>query len=216
MKLLITCTGFSNENLILAAEKALGKSRQNISVAIINEAYTVENGDKSWAIREMYNISEIFPKFVDLVDLLGLQKEEVTKRLEAVDLIYIVGGNTEYLMKVVYESGLDKYLEKTANKLVVGSSAGGMVFCKRPNPKVYGEIFGEYDDYGFENYLEYLPDIIIPHFGEANFPELNSSLCSEIAGKYSRKLTCINNKQGILVVDGLVEYINGEPNYFGA
>ncbi len=97
---------------------------------------------------------------------------------------------------------------------MVGSSSGGMILCTRPDIKVYMEIYGETIDYKFEKYLNYLPDIIIPHFQENNFPGLNETKLKNVSAKYNCRLTGMNNNQGILSIDGRVEFINGEPAYF--
>ena len=71
MKYLLTSSGLTTAEIVDECERLVGKDRNEISVAIINEAYAFEIGDKRWMIQEFRRISENFGGNVDLVDLLA-------------------------------------------------------------------------------------------------------------------------------------------------
>lgn len=217
MKFLLTATGFTNEAIVRAAEDLLSKPRMEIKVGIINEAYTVEEGDKKWVINEMTKIAELFPKYVDLIDLLGLSADEIIKRASKCDMLYVVGGDTDFLMSSFNNGGLSERLEELLEgKLFVGSSAGAMIIGQRAPTEVYRYLYQEDDTFGISEYFELIPHTLIPHFNENNFDGINERSLTRLANQYNCRLDGINNSQALAVDGNKVEYINGEPFTVGS
>src|SRR5690606_37109884 len=102
--------------------------KDQITIGVINEAFAVEEGDKRWVLDNLNSVASNFSNEIDIVDLLALSIEEVEKRLADKDVIFVVGGDTDYLMSVYQKTGFDKLLPKLLEtKVYVGSSAGSMV-----------------------------------------------------------------------------------------
>ncbi len=144
MKFVLCSEGFHTPNTVEACVKLVGKPQDEISIGIINEAYAVEDGDKRWVLDNLNSVATNFSAEIDIVNLLALPIEEVETRLADKDVIFVVGGDTDYLMSVFQKTGFDKLLPKLLEtKVYVGSSAGSMVVGKRINADAYRLIYGE-------------------------------------------------------------------------
>lgn len=65
------------------------------------------------------------------VDIEGKTEKELEAIFKNKNIIYVAGGNTFYLLKIVKESGFDKVVEGLIEKGVVyvGVSAGAYIAC---------------------------------------------------------------------------------------
>ncbi|NTU74442.1 type 1 glutamine amidotransferase-like domain-containing protein, partial [Candidatus Roizmanbacteria bacterium] len=129
-----------------------------------NEACAVENSnDNSFFVDGMHFIKHNFGDFY-LVNLLALSIDDIKKRIEKSDAIFCFGGNTEYLKTVFDKTGLSTLLpELLKTKVWCGSSAGSMVLGKMISSKWQGNLYGDFDDYGINNYVDLLDFSILPH-----------------------------------------------------
>lgn len=55
----------------------VGRPQDEISVAIINEAYAVEEGDKYWVLNNLNSVANNFKGGIDIVNLLALPLDKV-------------------------------------------------------------------------------------------------------------------------------------------
>ncbi len=77
---------------------------------------------------ELNRTSRIFGGEFELVNLLALGIDKIVERLNLADLIFVVGGHTDYLMSVFNKSGLSNRLaDLLSDKVYVGVSAGAMI-----------------------------------------------------------------------------------------
>lgn len=60
----------------------------------------MEPGDKRWSFDEMYNLSRVVGGEIDVVNLLALDLKTIEQRMDFADVIYVVGGLSDYLMTV--------------------------------------------------------------------------------------------------------------------
>ncbi len=103
----------------------------------------MEHGDHSWVLDDLNNIKKYFQN-MELVSLLALELPKVIERIEASDVIFVVGGHADYLMSVFNKTGFgDALPELLKDKICVGSSAGSMVACNRVSTDAYLRIYGE-------------------------------------------------------------------------
>ena len=108
----------------------LPKPADKVRVAHIITASKVEQDtsyvekDREWMKEAGFNVEDI--------DIEGKNKKQLTRILEAVDIIYVQGGNTFYLLKQMRKSGFDKIIKKLLRKGIVyiGVSAGSIVAGK--------------------------------------------------------------------------------------
>ena len=109
MKLFLASQGFTTDEIAKEVEKLVGKPLKEINIAIINEAYVGLDGtkDKRWLIKELSNIEKYIGGVLDFVNFRAYSKEEIKKRLNMADLIYIIGGKQHLLEKLFREEELN-------------------------------------------------------------------------------------------------------------
>lgn len=211
MKLVLCSEGFHTQNTVKACVGMVGKPQDQITVAIINEAYAVEDGDKRWVLSNMNSVAENFSAEVDIINLLALSIKEVEARLQSKDVIFVVGGNTDYLMSLYQKSGFDKLLPKLLeSKVYVGSSAGSMVMGHRVSEAAYKLIYGEDSPYDITQYLELVDFSIMPHLDSPHFPNRKESLIKAV-GTYEGKVYGLRDDSAVVVSGDSVEVIGSEP-----
>ncbi len=212
MKLLLTSNGFTTPEIIAACVHLVSKPRPDIKIALINEAYAVERGNKRWVVEESQQIIDAFPGFLDIVNLLALKPDQIRERLEAADVIFVLGGHTDYQMYVFNKSGLSDMLpELLKTKVYVGSSAGAMVLGKRVNTEAYQRVYAEGGTYGVTRYLEFVDFAMKPHLGSTHFVNNREAVILDISKTYDAKLYALKDTQAIQVIDGGVTYLGGKP-----
>lgn len=172
MKLVLCSEGFHTQNTVEACVKLVGKPKDEISVAVINEAFAVEENDKRWVLHNLSCVADNFPGPFDIVNLLALPINEVEARIEKSDVIFVAGGNTDYLMHVFKKTGFDKLLHRLLKtKVYVGSSAGSIVMGRRVSTDEYLDAFGREKDFGITSYLGYVNLAIRPHMDSSEVPK---------------------------------------------
>ena len=172
VKLVLCSEGFFTLNTVQACVDLCGKHQNEITVAIINEGSAVEEGDKRWVLDNLNDVSKNFPAELDIVDLFALSMDQVEARINSKDVIFMIGGNADFLMHVFTETGFDKLLPKLlATKVYVGSSGGSRVIGKKVSSDAFDKIFGNQNQYGVTEYMGLVDFSIIPHINSHGFPE---------------------------------------------
>lgn len=155
-------SGLANEEIITAIEKLIGKSRKDINVAVINEAIKAESGDMRWFTDEVTNLASVIGGSIEFVDLQAHDMNYVKERIDAADMIFCFGGNTDYLANVFVRTGFDKILpEILADKVWVGSSAGSCVLCHKESEEIQNAVYKEKRE--TDRFMEVVPIIFLPH-----------------------------------------------------
>lgn len=211
MKLLLCSEGFHTSNTVEACVELCGKPQDKISFAIINEAYAAEHGDKRWVLHNLNSVADNFPADIDMVDLLALPLSEVEQRIMQKDAIFVVGGNTDYLMSVYQKTGFDKLLPKLLQtKVYVGSSAGSMVVGKRISSAAYKLVYGEESKWGIDEYLGLADLSVMPHLDSPHFPNRKESLL-EAVGSFEDKVYGLRDDSAVVVDGDEVRTIGSKP-----
>lgn len=211
MKLLLSSAGFTTAEIVGKCEELVGKPREEINFGIINEAYAVEPEDHSWVLTDLNQIRENFGGRMELINLLALDIDTVSERIEQNDVMYVVGGQTDYLKSVFDKTGFTKLLPKLLDtKVYVGSSAGAMVMGQRLSAAAYRQIYGERDTYGASSYLEFVYFALMPHLNSPLFPNRKETLLK--ATKSHKGLVYGLDDDTAIVVEGEQTYtIGNEP-----
>ena len=210
MKLLLCSEGFATPEIIQACADLCGKPNDQISVAIINEAYAVEPGDKRWVIEGMRRVADNFGE-VDIIGLLALSAETIASRIAGKDLIFVIGGNTDYLMSVFQKSGFASLLPQLLqNKVYVGSSAGSMVLGKRISEAAYKLIYGEESIYGITEYLGLVDFSLMPHLDSPDFPNRRETLLTAV-GAFQGKVYGIRDDTAVVINGDEMSVIGSGP-----
>lgn len=211
MKLVLCSEGFHTPNTLEACVKLVGKPQEQISIGIINEAFAVEDGDKRWVLDNLNSVANNFAGEIDIVDLLALTIVEVEKRLADKDVIFVVGGDTDYLMSVYQKTGFDKLLTKLLEtKVYVGSSAGSMVVGKRISAAAYRLIYGEDSKWDIDDYVGLVDLSVMPHLDSPHFPNRKESLL-EAVGSFEGRVYGLRDDSAVVIDGDDIQTIGSEP-----
>jgi dipeptidase E len=211
MKLVLCSEGFHTPNTVEACAKLVGKPKDQISVGIINEAFAVELGDKRWVLENLNSAAQNFGGEIDIINLLALSIEEVEQRFANKDVIFVVGGHTDYLMSVFKKTGFDKLLPKLLEtKVYVGSSAGSQVVSKRISEEAYKTMYGEEGTYGTTQYLGLVDLSVMPHLNSPHFPNRKEKFL-EAVKNYDGLVYGLNDDSAVVVDGDKIELIGSEP-----
>jgi peptidase E len=212
MKLVLSSQGFHTPNIVRACVELCGKPQDEITVAIINEAYAPETSDKRWVLKNLNDVAKNFPNEIDLVNLLALPIEQVETRIAGKDVIFVLGGNTDYQMHVFETSGFAKILPKLLEaKVYVGSSAGAMVIGKRAPGDVYHKLYGERADFGVTAYMGLVDLAIEPHMNSAHFPNCRPEVLEQVAAGASFPVYGLQDDSAIVIDGDRQTFVGTEP-----
>ena len=212
MKLLLCSEGFHTQNTVQACVELVNKPIDQIKVAVINEGFAVEEGDKRWVLYNLNCVTKNFPGFFDIVDLLGLTIQEVESRINVCDVIFVVGGNTDYLMHVFQKTGFDKLLPKLLiTKVYVGSSAGSIVMGKRINKPDYQEAFRKEKDFGITEYMELVNLAMRPHMDSSSEPKRTEELLRKTTMGLNFPVYGLKDDSAIVVNGSQIKTIGSKP-----
>jgi dipeptidase E len=212
MKLLLTSAGIRTPELAESLASLTGKPLKNINVAVINEAAAVEPGDKTWFFNEMNDLRKYVGGDIDFVDLLALNTDEVEERIAFADVIYVVGGNPDYLLYLYRKTGFANFLKDTLlnEKVYVGSSAGSMVLGRRGSTNEYQNYYGEERNFGTTDYLGIVDFVIKPHFESPDLPKNHQNILLKASAAEEQLIYAIRDDQAIIVDDDTVTFIGGD------
>lgn len=130
MKKLFLTSSTITQNLISDFEKLLGRSIKGLNVGFIPDAAdgTPPENDKLWVAEERQFLADEYQwKITDFV--LRDATSDTLLALYNLDVIFVNGGFSGYLAKMMRKSGFEELLPSLLEKgiVYVGSSAGSMV-----------------------------------------------------------------------------------------
>ena len=137
--------------------------------------------------------------FVDEMDVATASSEEIAKRLEQNDAIYISGGNTFFLMQEIQKTGTGKCIleQVEKGKLYVGESAGAMIAAPRTeyakamdSPKKAPEL----DSFEGLNLVNFYP---LPHYNSFPFKKATEKIMETYGGSIT--LRPMTNQEALLI-----------------
>lgn len=214
MKLLMCSEGFHTQNTVEACAKIVGKPAKDISVAVINEAYAVDSGDKYWAIDNLHNAATNFKGGIDLINLLALSPPEIVTRIAPHDVIFVIGGNMDYLMRTFDASGFSDLLPNfLKNKVYVGSSAGSIILGGRLPTQIYTEVYGgPRDKWEVERYLGVVDFAFLSHLDSTTFPNNRAEILERVCRDIDFPVYSLRDDSAI-VIDGDEKTFIGSPPF---
>lgn len=140
---------------------------------------------------------------IDELEISTATYEEISKKLQQNDYIYVSGGNTFFLLQELKRTGSDKIIIEQVNlgKLYIGESAGSVVVA--PNIEFVKDIdnYQKAPDLNSFNSLGLVDFYVVPHY--TNFPF--KKVTRKVISKYEDDLLLqpISNAQAILVSDDI-------------
>ena len=200
--------------LASVAEKSIDKliehlpsSPKNLKVAFVPTAATPYK-DKWFVKLDRDKLEKLGFNLID-VKLESKTEKQLTKELEGIDVIFVGGGNTFYLLQEARKSGFDKIVKRLVEKgtVYIGSSAGSVLAC--PTIEIVRPIDDPSKAPELKSYegLNLVDFIVLPHFGEKKFETGYEKMRPGIE-KLKYKVFKINDNQAILVKGNKIEVVN--------
>lgn len=195
MKLLLTSAGFENPKIGKEFLRLIDKPVSEIGVLFIPTAARTDE--------ELHYVEKSKEEILDLgikkenIYVYNLDREINDNELEKINVIYVCGGNTFYLLYKIRESGFDKKIRGMVDKEIVycGASAGSILVG--PDIGIAGKDKSwDKNDVGLKNLsgLNLTNHIISPHY--VNDEE---KVISEYEKETENKITRLTDKQALLV-----------------
>lgn len=127
--LILTSSGLDDERVRGEIIENLPKPPSEITVAYITTAAKPE-ANKNFVERDRRQLTVLGFAVEDL-DIEGKGEAQLRYLLKGKKLVYVQGGNTFYLLKVVKESGFDKLVPDLLDRgaVYLGASAGSYLAC---------------------------------------------------------------------------------------
>jgi dipeptidase E len=203
MKLLLTSGGLTNDSMVKALFKLIGKAPKDSSIAVILLAKNQQAKDKSRVITQMYELVQYGFGYVDIVDPSARDVDNWRERLDVVDCIYVYGGSTFFLLDQVRKSGLDEYLVKNIDNFVYLAKSAGTILAT-PTIQVASMPPADENPNGITDLsaLSLVPFEIEPHCDDERFKTVEV-----YSKKYDAKIYAIDDETAIQVVDDEVTII---------
>ncbi len=202
MKLFLTSTGLPPE-ITEAFLQLLRKKPEEATVCYIATAADPEE-DKWFVEKDKERLTELGFKIIE-IDLKLENERSLSGSLANVDVVFVEGGNTFYLMKYIRESGFDKAIKRFLDNggIYLGVSAGSYVVCPDISPAQWKHAEDE-NKVGLKELLGLgLVDFYVsPHY----LPE-HETIINENKDKVSYPIYALTDLQAISVEDGDVKFI---------
>ena len=161
----------------------------NKKVLYITTASDGEKGDKSWMDKEYKTILD-----------LGINEDNITEYkignnidIMAYDIIYMMGGNTFYLLDMIRKNNFDNEIRDfiNAGKIYIGSSAGSEILGNSIDMAI------GYDDNNVNmtdfTGLKIIDGLIIPHCNK------KTDFINNLKDKTNRKLYLLYDGDGVII-----------------
>lgn len=189
-KIVLTSCGIIAKELKEEFYKLFNKQIEELKMLYIPVA-SDDDPDKDW-------VEEEFQTILDL----GIRKENIKEYrmdyeldLSEYDFIYMMGGNTFYLMKMIRENDFGNKIKSAIDNgiVYVGSSAGSEILGTTI------EVALPYDEniYGIDDYtgLKIVNKVIIPHANR------KQEFIKEQKKKYKEEIYQLFDEHAIIIVD---------------
>ena len=206
MKLFLTSAGLPPETTE-AFLGLLGKKPEETAVCIITTASFANHpeGDAPYVKADKQRLSELgFGTMVE-IDLRKENENSLSGKLANLDVVFVEGGNTFYLMKYVRESGFDKAIKRflDGGGIYLGVSAGSYVAGPDISPAGWSPDWDE-NKVGLKDLkgLGLVDFYISPHY----IPE-HEAIINKNKDKVSYPIYALTDTQAILINDRDVQFI---------
>ena len=203
MKLLLTSSGVTKRSIAEALSAMVGKLPSETKVGFIPTAANVEKGNKDWYINQFVNLWRFGYSWIDVVDPSAADVDWKTRFAE-VDVLFVSGGNTFYLLDQMKNTGLAQWIsENSDSKVYVGVSAGTIVAA--PTIEVANIPPGDVNMSGLTDFtgLNWVNFEVEPHCDKERF-----AVVAEYAKQRNYPVYAIDDQTAIKVLDDSVEVVS--------
>ncbi|MEI9966862.1 MAG: Type 1 glutamine amidotransferase-like domain-containing protein [Candidatus Moraniibacteriota bacterium] len=202
MKIFLTSTAADTLEKLLPS---ISKNPSEMKVAFIPTAGDLYP-DKPWQERDRDTLKELGFQVED-IDLKVTRHEELKAALTQVDIIFVAGGNTSYLLEQAQKSGFLNIAKDLVHSgtIYIGSSAGSLL--AGPNievDKIYSEGEFEKELMSYEG-LGLVDFVILPHANKEGYRPYIERIKTQYGQKYP--FVELGDNQAIVLIDGKKELL---------
>ena len=146
---------------------------KNKRAVFIDTAAEPEEGDKQWLKDDRKSLENLGFQVSDFT-LTDKKYGEVKQVLEEMDVIFVSGGNTFYLLEKIQLTGTAELFNELVNKgkIYIGSSAGSII--AGPDISPVRKFDAEWEAPKLKNYkgLGLVDFVVLPHWGSVDFKKV--------------------------------------------
>lgn len=184
--------------ILLSKNKAIIKEylKPNTNIGFIATASELET-NREYMYQDREDLLKMSYYIID-IDISKESKQEIIKKFNDVDVIYVAGGNSFYLLQqLIVKDVLQELKEFANNKIYIGSSAGACIACpsieyaQKLDDKLQAKLLNTYESMNLIDFY------ILPHYKSK---EKYTKLADEIEKEYSSyKFVKLLNNQAIII-----------------
>lgn len=186
----------------------LGKPFKEIKMAmVINASKGKGVANTDYLERDKTFFKEQGCNFFEL-DLDGKTEDELRDILKKVDVVYLEGGSTFYLLKSIRDSGFDKVIGELLPQglIYMGVSAGSYVAC----PTIEMATWKHQDKYDHYGITDLTGMNLVPFLLSVHYKPENQELLKEKIPQASLSVKILTDDQAILVRDGKEQLLGSQ------
>lgn len=186
--------------------KILPKPPSELTVAFVPTAADLSE-DPWYMIADRKTLADMGFQIIDL-SLKGKSKEEVKSILDNVDVIFVGGGNTFYLLDEANKSGFSELVPDYVNRgvIYVGGSAGSYIAC--PTIEAAGWLES---DPNVVNLKDLTAMNLVPYIIKAHFEPEKSKANREAMRDCKYPVKILTDKQALLAIDDNYQIVGEGP-----
>ena len=184
--------------ILLSKNKAIIKEylKPNTNIGFIATASELET-NREYMYQDREDLLKMSYYIID-IDISKESKQEIIKKFNDLDVIYVAGGNSFYLLQqLIVKDVLQELKEFANNKIYIGSSAGACIACpsieyaQKLDDKLQAKLLNTYESMNLIDFY------ILPHYKSK---EKYTKLADEIEKEYSSyKFVKLLNNQAIII-----------------
>ncbi|MGI8419802.1 MAG: Type 1 glutamine amidotransferase-like domain-containing protein [Candidatus Levyibacteriota bacterium] len=183
----------------------LDSSPKKLKVAFIPTASDIYKSTP-WLDADKNKLKELGFKVKD-IDLKNKTKELLLQEFSDMDIIFVAGGNTSYLLEQAQKSGFMDIAGELVDKgvIYIGSSAGSLLASPTIEmDKIYddgefGKVLYSYKGLGFMDF------VVLPHADNPNYTPYLKKVFEKYGNKYD--LRTLNDNQFIEITNNTMQLI---------
>lgn len=190
--------------ILLSKNKEIIKKylKPNSNIGFIATASELEE-NRDYMYQDREDLSQMNYKVIE-IDISKESKQDIIKKLNFVDSVFVAGGNTFYLLQQLKNKNVLQELKKFANnKTYIGSSAGACIVC--PSIDYVQKLDDKSQAPLLKNYkaMNLVDFYVLPHYKSK---EKYTKLADEIEKEY-------NNNNFIKLSDNQAIVVDEANNY---
>lgn len=214
MRMLLTANGITNHKIEEALLSLLDKPIAESKVVYVITATVIEEGDHSWCVDDLNRLYNLGWKEFNIMELNGISRKNIQKRLRHADVVFCEGGNVYHLANSIAANDLsDVFEEVIRDKVYTGASAGSMIFSK-PFNEACAELFNETPQLlelgisSISSPFNLFDWYLKPHLNSPEFPERNDAWIEGIASRVEFPIYALDDNSAIMVRDNNLEVVS--------